>query len=103
MDNIFELNIANKKELIDRCSACLLKQQGSFLLLPTETVYGLMCSWDDKNGRESIYMAKERSRGKPFQLLVSDIKMLRMTNAVISKQVEQVISILSRANYNYCP
>ncbi len=53
-----------------------LKQCGSVLLVPTETVYGLVCDWQDQTAIERIYSFKQRDYGKPFALFVDSITML---------------------------
>ena len=42
-----------------------LSRQGSVLLVPTETVYGLVCDWSDSSARNRIYAMKHRSENKP--------------------------------------
>lgn len=46
----------------DIASACskTLKTPGTVLLVPTETVYGLICDWEDESGRNRIYELKQR-------------------------------------------
>ncbi|MCF7792327.1 MAG: threonylcarbamoyl-AMP synthase [Victivallales bacterium] len=95
MDNVFELNDKNISLLVRKCSA-QLKVPGSFILIPTETVYGLACSWSDETAKKNIYKSKIRPEKKPLQLLISDISMLHKTNAVISGLTKGIIS-------NFCP
>ena len=51
-------------------SVRLLNQPGSVLLVPTETVYGLVCSWHDRTARARIYELKHRSETKPFAAFI---------------------------------
>ena len=44
----------------------VLRGPGSVLLVPTETVYGLVCSWTDAASRARIYELKHRAENKPF-------------------------------------
>ena len=39
------------------------------VILPTDTVYGLVCRYDSKSAVEKIYKLKKRSRRKPLILL----------------------------------
>ena len=39
------------------------------IILPTDTVYGLVCRYDSKSAVEKIYKLKKRSRRKPLILL----------------------------------
>ena len=45
---------------------------GSLVVLPTETVYGVMVDAFLADAAERIYAAKGRDKGKPLQLLISD-------------------------------
>ena len=38
-----------------------LSRQESVLLVPTETVYGLVCDWSDSSARNRTYAMKHRS------------------------------------------
>lgn len=39
------------------------------IIIPTDTVYGLVCRYDSKSAVEKIYKLKKRSRKKPLTLL----------------------------------
>ena len=54
----------------------LLNKSGSVLLVPTETVYGLVCSWHDRAARARIYELKHRSESKPFAAFIPDLDSL---------------------------
>lgn len=62
-----EQNDAGKK------ASELLKQKGAVLIVPTETVYGLICAWEDEEARKKIYDLKHRSPTKLFAAFVPDI------------------------------
>ena len=95
MNTVYKLTTINSTNLAKRCSE-QLTVPGSFLLIPTETVYGLACSWQDDAAKKRIYKAKKRPEDKPFQLLVSGIKMLKTTEAVISETTGKIIA-------SFCP
>jgi L-threonylcarbamoyladenylate synthase len=50
----------------------VLDQPGAVLLVPTETVYGLCCRWNDATAKEQIFKMKNREPGKPFQMLCAN-------------------------------
>lgn len=52
----------------------VLQRSGSVLLVPTETVYGLVCSWKDDAARARIYELKHRSENKPLAAFVASVK-----------------------------
>lgn len=47
------------------------------LLVPTETVYGLVCRWDSAPARNRIYEMKRRPQEKRLAAFVSDSAMLK--------------------------
>ena len=49
---------------------------GAVVLLPTETVYGLVCRADDAAARQRIYYLKDRDASKPLGWFVADWRML---------------------------
>ena len=49
---------------------------GAVVLLPTETVYGLVCRADDAAARQRIYDLKDRDASKPLGWFVADWRML---------------------------
>ncbi len=85
----------NLHDIVKKCSV-LLKKPGSFLLVPTETVYGLICSWNDDLAREHIYTAKNRAENKPFQMLASNIGMVKAFGGIISPVTEKIVQ-------SFCP
>jgi L-threonylcarbamoyladenylate synthase len=44
-------------------------EKGGVALIPTETVYGLVCRWDNGAAKEKIFRMKNRPRDKHFQML----------------------------------
>jgi len=78
--------------------ACVaaLAQEGSLLLAPTETVYGLMCSWPDQAARERIYSAKRRDGRKPLQMLAADLAMVEAGGGVVTETARRLAA-------EFCP
>ena len=54
----------------------ILNCRGGVLLVPTETVYGLVCNWKDESARKRIYQLKHRSESKPFAAFLPDLNSL---------------------------
>ncbi len=46
---------------------------GGIIIYPTDTVYGLGCSVDNKNAIERIYLVKRQRTNKPFSFVCSDL------------------------------
>lgn len=49
--------------------------QGGVLLVPTETVYGLVTRYDNLAGRERIFAMKQRPAEKQLQMLAANLEM----------------------------
>ena len=86
----FFLKSDNFQDIVKNCLVTL-KKTGTFLLVPTETVYGLVCSWEDALARERIFQAKKRAENKPFQMLVSSVAMVKSQGGMISNITEKVV------------
>ncbi|HEX2863566.1 MAG TPA: L-threonylcarbamoyladenylate synthase [Deinococcales bacterium] len=46
---------------------------GKVVGLPTETVWGMACRWDDPKAVDEVYRRKGREPGKPLQLLCASV------------------------------
>lgn len=57
--------------------AARVLEEGSVVVIPTDTVYGLVARLDRPQGIERIFEIKNRSRSKPLPILVGDIKTAR--------------------------
>jgi tRNA threonylcarbamoyl adenosine modification protein (Sua5/YciO/YrdC/YwlC family) len=47
---------------------------GGVIIYPTDTVYGLGCSIEDKDAIQKIYLIKRQREDKPFSFVCSDLK-----------------------------
>ncbi len=67
-------------------AACVeaLKRPGAVVLLPTETVYGLVCRWSDAAARERIYALKHRCKNKLLAMFAPDMSAAERYGAVIN-------------------
>jgi tRNA threonylcarbamoyl adenosine modification protein (Sua5/YciO/YrdC/YwlC family) len=58
---------------------------GGIVIYPTDTVYGIGCSVQNKNAIERIYLIKKQRPDKPFSFVCSDLKNIseyaRVSNA----------------------
>lgn len=77
-------------------AARMLSKNGSVLLVPTETVYGLVCRWDDSEAVQKIYALKHREISKKLALFVDNTRKLVNTGLVLTPAIE----ILSK---KFCP
>jgi tRNA threonylcarbamoyl adenosine modification protein (Sua5/YciO/YrdC/YwlC family) len=49
-------------------------RSGGVIIYPTDTVYGMGCSVEDKNAIENIYLIKRQRKDKPYSFVCSDLK-----------------------------
>ena len=62
-------------------------QEGGVVVLPTETVYGLVTLWDNEAGRARIYALKRRPANKLLQMLASSVEMAEQAGIVCNFRV----------------
>jgi tRNA threonylcarbamoyl adenosine modification protein (Sua5/YciO/YrdC/YwlC family) len=53
--------------------AAEILNSGGIVIYPTDTVYGIGCSVEDKNAIERIYLIKRQRADKPFSFVCSDL------------------------------
>lgn len=70
------MKILRSSDAVETAAEILRTRPDSVLLVPTETVYGLVCRWDDPAGRARIYELKHRSENKPFAAFISSVNEL---------------------------
>ncbi len=65
---MLELSVNDPRAVAE--SLKILRTPGAVLLTPTETVYGLVCRFDDADAVAEIYRLKGRDRGKPLTVFL---------------------------------
>ena len=65
---------------------------GKVGVLPTATIYGLSCVYDDEDAVKKIYSIKRRKSGTPFIVLVSSLSQLGTLAGEINDPVKKLIS-----------
>jgi tRNA threonylcarbamoyl adenosine modification protein (Sua5/YciO/YrdC/YwlC family) len=70
---IFKIHPANPEPRYVSKSAETLRA-GGVIIYPTDTVYGIGCSVQDKNAIERIYLIKRQREDMPFSFVCSDLK-----------------------------
>ena len=75
MTPVLDLAAAGLEAAVD--AACeALSRPGAVVLVPTETVYGLVCRADDAAARQRIYDLKDRDATKPLGWFVAEWRRL---------------------------
>jgi L-threonylcarbamoyladenylate synthase len=83
------MQIIKKNKNIKEIVAAL--KNGAVLVLPTDTVYGLVCDATNKKATEKIFKIKKRPKSKPLPVFVKDIKMAKEL-AEITKDQEKILN-----------
>lgn len=65
--------------------------EGKILILPTGTIYGLSCKYNDRNAIERIYKIKKRNKNLPFIILISSHNDLRCLVSDINPIAKKII------------
>lgn len=63
-------------------------KQGKILILPTDTVYGLVCDAENEKAVEKIFEIKKRERTNPLPVFVENIKMAENFAVISDEQAE---------------
>lgn len=67
-------------------------KNGNLVIMPTDTVYGIIADATKEETIKKVFNAKERSFNKPLLVLVSDKNMLENLVSEISPKAEEIIS-----------
>lgn len=62
-------------------------KQGSIGVIPTDTIYGIVCSAMNKKSVERLYSVRKRDPKKPMIILVSSVKDLKLFDVKIEKEI----------------
>ncbi len=72
MAEIIRLSSADTPTLLQRCRAVLAA--GELLILPTDTVYGLVARADDRRAVGAVFAVKGRNTAKPLVVMVPGVE-----------------------------
>ncbi len=78
------LALHNYNQLVENVVNSL--NSNGVVLLPTETVYGLMTCYENEAGKERIIQIKNRPESKLFQMLISSLKQAEEAGAVFDER-----------------
>jgi len=80
--------IKQEKISVDEIVSAL--KNGAVLVLPTDTVYGLVCDATNNEAVEKIFRIKQRDKSKTLPIFVEDVRMAK-EHAVISGGQEEFL------------
>lgn len=86
----FELRTAADQAAVAAAVAALLRT-GEVGIVPTETVYGLVCACRQPAALERLQQIKGREPGKPFQMLIADFADLAAQGLAPDARQERVL------------
>ena len=75
---------------VEKISALLAG--GKVGVVPTATIYGLSCVYDNEDAVKKIYLIKKRKSGTPFIVLISSISQLGTLAGKINDPVRKLIT-----------
>ena len=64
--------------------------RGGVIVAPTETVYGLMCRWDDGGARERIVRMKCRAPEKHLQMLADSVARAQGAGMILDDRLQRL-------------
>lgn len=67
-------------------------REGKLAVIPTDTLYGIVCSARDKEAVDKLYRIRGRDVSKPCIILLADISGLEEFGIVLSKTDENILN-----------
>lgn len=67
-------------------------QKGELAVLPTDTMYGIVCSVRDREAVERLYVLRGRDVSKPCIILIADISGLKEFGIVLNTPDEETLN-----------
>lgn len=85
------INIKNgyTKEILEQVTKII--QDGGVVILPTDTVYGIAVDSFNEKAIKRVYDLKSREKGKPVNIVVSNINMIEDVTSKITNSEKKVI------------
>ena len=84
----FNLAADDTSVILDECVKVL--ENHGVILLPTETVYGLVCRFEDKIAEEKIYQLKHRPQEKRLSVFVDNVDKLAPFDVKLTPLAEEL-------------
>ena len=85
---IIKINQKNFQKIVKIIERSI--KQGKIMVLPTDTVYGLVCDATNKKAVGKLFKIKKRPKNKPIPIFVKDIKIVKKI-AKIDKTKEKIL------------
>lgn len=78
-------------------------KQGEIGVIPTDTIYGIVCSAFNKNSVEKLYKIRKRSKDKPMIVLIGSVSDLKLFNidAIVKNWPEKTSIVFDCNDFEY--
>ncbi len=77
------------KKIINEVSAVI--NNGGIAVIPTDTIYGIVCSAMDKKSVERLYNIRKRNPEKPMIVLIDSLNALKMFRIELNQEQESFL------------
>ncbi len=85
------INLKNGYTKNDIIKIVEIIKSGGILIVPTDTVYGIIADSMNEKAIKKIYDLKQRDISKPVNILVSNFDMIKNVTSKISEEEEKII------------
>ena len=72
-------------------SAARALKNGSLVIFPTETVYGIAANLSDEKAIDRLYRIKDRPKDKPLTVHISSMAMIEKMGCILTKKASRLI------------
>lgn len=78
-------------------------KQGEIGVIPTDTIYGIVCSAFNKNSVEKLYKIRKRNKDKPMIILIGSVNDLKLFNidAIVKNWPEKTSIVFDCNDFEY--
>jgi len=78
-------------------------KQGEIGVIPTDTIYGIVCSAFNENSVEKLYKIRKRNKDKPMIILIGSVNDLKLfnINAIVKNWPEKTSIVFDCNDFEY--
>lgn len=78
-------------------------KQGEIGVIPTDTIYGIVCSAFNENSVEKLYKIRKRNKDKPMIILIGSVNDLKLFNidAIVKNWPEKTSIVFDCNDFEY--
>lgn len=78
-------------------------KQGEIGVIPTDTIYGIVCSAFNENSVEKLYKIRKRNKNKPMIILIGSVNDLKLFNidAIVKNWPEKTSIVFDCNDFEY--